>query len=282
MKNDLTIIFVSFYSYKNIIRYLNQFKNNFKVIIIDNANEKKLIKHKNKNIEIIFNKENLGFGSSVNLGLKRVKTKYALHIDLDTKFSNESIFGLINKANLVQNFALMVPKIINHVYKKKDFFIKNLDKNIHQMNYVDGCCMLFNIQEIKKIGLFDKNFFLYFEETDLQKRFLDKSKKILMYDKALIYHKGKSSSQKKYDYEIELNRNWHFMWSKFYYFNKHHGYIVAILKTFNHFYSSFFKYIFFKLIMNKRKALIYYCRFSGCWNAMLNKKSWYRPRIKKI
>ena len=280
MKNNVTIILVSFYAYKNLVRYLNQFKKKFKIIIIDNSNDKRIIAHKNKNIEILINKENLGFGSSVNLALKKVKTKYALHIDLDTKLSNEDICKLINKANSIEDFTMMVPKIRNHNYKKKDFITKNLYKNIHHMNYVDGCCMLLKMQEIKKIGFFDKNIFLYFEETDLQKRIIDKSKKILMYDQSLIYHQGKSSSEKKYDYEIELNRNWHFMWSKFYFIRKHYGYVEAILRTFKHFYSSFFKYIFYKLTMNEKKKMIYYCRFSGCWNAIILKNSWYRPNIK--
>lgn len=282
MNNQVTIIFVSFFAYKNLKRYLNQFKRKFKVIIIDNSNDKKIFNLKKKNIEIIINKKNIGFGASLNLGLKRVKTKYALHLDLDTKLSNWSIINLIKKAQIIKDFGMLVPRIKNYFYRTNDFYLKNLYKNIHQMKTVDGCCMLFDIQKIKKVGFFDKNFFLYYEETDFQKRLTNNSEKILMYDKALIYHKGRSSSDEKYDFEIELNRNWHYMWSKFYYFKKHWGYFVAIFKTFNHFYSSFFKYFFFKFTMNKKKELIYYCRLSGCWNAMLNKRAWYRPKIKKF
>ena len=34
------------------------------------------------------------------------------------------------------------------------------------MKFVDGCCLLFNMKQMKPVGFFDKNFFLYFEETD--------------------------------------------------------------------------------------------------------------------
>jgi len=104
MKNNVTIILVSFYAYKNLVRYLNQFKKKFKIIIIDNSNDKRIIAHKNKNIEILINKENLGFGSSVNLALKKVKTKYALHIDLDTKLSNEDIKPKCKECEKISEF----------------------------------------------------------------------------------------------------------------------------------------------------------------------------------
>ena len=43
MNDLLTIVFVNFYSEKKIIDYLKYFNNNFKIIIIDNANDLNLI-----------------------------------------------------------------------------------------------------------------------------------------------------------------------------------------------------------------------------------------------
>ena len=62
-------------------------KNKYKIIIIDNANDqllgRKLATY--QNIEIVTNEKNLGFGAAANQALKRVKTKYALHLDIDSK-----------------------------------------------------------------------------------------------------------------------------------------------------------------------------------------------------
>ena len=281
MNNNITIIFVTFYSNKKLLKYLNQFKNKFKIIIIDNSQNKKINLLKKKNINIIINKKNLGFGSSVNIGLKQIKTKYALHLDLDTSISNQSITRLVNQADMIKDFAILTPKIKNFSYKEKDFITKKIYANVNNMSFVDGCCLLFNMKEIKKIGYFDENFFLYFEETDLLKRFLNKSKKILMVDNISIFHKGRSSSEAKFNYEIELNRNWHYMWSKFYYFRKHYGYLFGFFKIFNHFYSSFFKYIFYALLAKEKEKMIYFSRFSGCLNSLMLKKAWYRPDIYK-
>lgn len=59
MNNNITIIFVTFYSDKKLLKYLNQFKNKFKVIIIENSQNKKIKLLKNKNINIIINKKML-------------------------------------------------------------------------------------------------------------------------------------------------------------------------------------------------------------------------------
>ena len=44
MNKELTIIFVSFHSQKRIIKYLKQFKDKFKVIIVENSSDYSLKK----------------------------------------------------------------------------------------------------------------------------------------------------------------------------------------------------------------------------------------------
>ena len=57
MNKEITIVFVSYYSKKNILKYLNQFKDNFKVIVIENSNDLSLKKNlkKFKNVSIHYN-----------------------------------------------------------------------------------------------------------------------------------------------------------------------------------------------------------------------------------
>jgi len=281
MNKKITIIFVSFYSKKKVIKYLKQFNNEFRVIIIENSNDKSLknLINKYSNVEIIFNSVNQGFGKGSNLGLRKVKTKYALHLDLDTKFSNNCIVNLINLADKNNDFGIIGPKISGYNYKENDFKNKNIKNKIHSMNFIDGCCLLFNMKALRKVGYFDENFFLYYEESDLIKRFIDKKQKILMSEVVKIFHKGRSSTDKKYDIEIEINRNWHLLWSKFYYNYKHFGYFYAFLKIFKHFITASFKSIYYLFNGNILKSKIYKARLSGCINSILLKKSWYRPNI---
>ena len=281
MNKELTIIFVAYHSEKRIIKYLKQFKKNFKVVIIENSKDHSLIKKVKKfsNVKVIINSRNTGFGAGSNLALKQVTTKYALQVDLDTTFSNKSINELVKHANKVKDFAIMGPFIKNFKYKEEQFIKKKIFKNTNQMNFIDGCCLLLNMKQIKKIGFFDTNIFLYFEETDLIKRCVDSSKKVLMIDNIKIYHEGRSSSNELLNPIIEENRNWHYMWSKFYYFKKHYSYFYAFLKIFRHIISAVVKILLNHIIKNETKKLIYKARLSGCINAVMLKKSWFRPQI---
>ena len=146
------------------------------------------------------------------------------------------------------------------------------------MNFVDGCCLFFNVKEIKNIGYFDSNYFLYYEETDLIKRLVNNSKNVLMIDNIFISHTGGSSGDIS-RVIIEENRNWHYMWSKFYYYRKHYNYFYALTKIFRHLTSSLLKSGFYLLYNNEIKKKIYKARLSGCINAMLFRKSWFRPKI---
>ena len=96
-----------------------------------------------------------------------------------------------------------------------------------------------------------------------------------------INHKGNSSIDEKYKDEIEVNRNWHLMWSTFYFYKKHFGKIKAYVKILPKMISAFLKFIFFSLINNKKKRDIYFARFNGSLNSIIGKKSWFRPKITK-
>lgn len=278
MQNDITIIFVSFFSNNILFKYVKKL-NKFRIIIVDNSRNELLRKKfkKFKNVKIILNKKNLGFGSSVNVAIKNIRTKFALHLDLDTSISIKNINKLIKFAKNHSNFGVLTGKIRGFDYKHNQFLKKNIFKNCDQMKMVDGCLMLFNLKFFKK-KIFDENFFLYFEETDLFKRCLNKKIQILKLNTVNFSHKGCSSSDNKYKRKIEINRNWHYMWSKFYYNTKHYGYLYALKESLKNLISSFLKgYCFIFLNFNKRE--IYKARFQGCLNAILLKKSLFRPDI---
>ncbi len=78
---------------------------------------------------------------------------------------------------------------------------------------------------------------------------------------------------------MELSRNWHWMWSTFYYHRKHKGYLIAFLLILPKLFSAIIKITIYSFLMNKDKREVYYQRFSGLLNAILCRKSWYRPKL---
>ena len=80
---------------------------------------------------------------------------------------------------------------------------------------------------------------------------------------------------------MELSRNWHWMWSTFYYYKKNYNYFYALRKVYKNLFSSIIKLIFYSIILNSEKRKIYFQRLSGIVNGILGKRSWYRPILKK-
>ena len=65
-------------------------------------------------------------------------------------------------------------------------------------------------------NFFDENF-LYFEEIDLCKNAIAKGGKIYLDKNIIISHDGASSVKTSEKIELEKSRNWHWMWSTFYF-----------------------------------------------------------------
>ena len=92
-----------------------------------------------------------------------------------------------------------------------------------------------------------------------------------------IHHQGAGSVDKIDQFELEKNRNWHWMWSTFYYHRKYKGFILALVFILPKLLSASLKTLIYFLLFNKKKRDVYYCRLSGLFNSILGNKSWYRP-----
>jgi len=284
---DLTIVIVSFKSGEILERCLNSIDNKYPVIVIENSLDKNLkfkIEKNYKNTTCILPEENLGYGAANNLGIKKVKTKYLLILNPDTILQNNTLEELLIHANKIKNFAILGPKILEGSSIKNgevdDESLKQTENNIAKsISYVKGFAIFINKEQFKEIGFFDENFFLYFEEIDLCRRVIKSGKKIFLVPKAFVNHSGGQSHIKSVNAEMELSRNWHWMWSTFYYYKKYNGYIFALLIISGKFFSSLIKTFLFSITFQKQKREIYRHRLSGIINSILGKKAWYRPKV---
>ncbi|MBD1173340.1 GDP-mannose 4,6-dehydratase [Pelagibacterales bacterium SAG-MED03] len=165
-------------------------------------------------------------------------------------------------------------------YNVKEFSKKKINKKneIFEVDYVKGFAMFFNKNKIKKIGMFDKNIFLYLEEIDLCKRLRLKKEKIFISKKSKVIHLGAKSSNIGFEYD--KCRNWHWMWSQVYFDKKFYDNFYVYKKYIFKLINNFLKTFVFALMLNKKKTIIFYLRFSGILNSLRGKKSWYRPLLK--
>jgi len=278
---DITIVITSFRSTKKIRKCLNSIDKQYSVINVENSNDlenKKNIEKEFNNVNCILAGENLGYGKANNIGLKKVKTKYALILNPDTELFSDTIENFLIMAKKNPDFALIGPNVKED--KKKDYLSTD-EKNFYliKSKFIKGYGMFLNLTHFAEIGFFDENFFIYLEEVDLCKRLLENNKKIFWCPNILIYHAGGSSHDSSANNEMELSRNWHWMWSTFYFNKKHKGFFVSFIIILPKLCSSAVKVLLYFLLFNKKKKEIYYQRLSGLINAIAGKKSWYRPNL---
>ena len=223
-------------------------------------------------------------GAGNNLGIKNVNKDFALILNPDVALENNCLDEIITASKQIENFAIIAPissknEYPNYILEKDD----NFDPaKPFKVKSVDGYAMLLNLKKLKEIDnfkFFDENFFLYLENEDLCKRIIEINENIYIFPKSKIHHQGGKAVDPKYKNEIEYLRNWHWMWSKFYFNKKHYGYSIALFKVFKNLISAKIKFIYYLITLNTFKRRIYEMRLLGLLSSMRGKNSYYRPKL---
>ena len=267
MNQNLTVIIVVYKTKKELLKtFINQIDTNYKILIIDNSFSYNFGEIENlKNVSIYRSPINRGNGDGINIGLRLVKSSYAIYFDIDTIFENSFLNYIEDYITKINNFCILLPNI-NSSSSSSEEFIEKYDG--------EGAIMLFNVREVIEVGLFDTDYFLYREETDLFYRCKINGKKIYLLTKIIAQHDGSSSIEGD---NINLKniglRSWHLMWSYFYFYKKHYSYYYAIKKSLNVFFRDLAKLIYFILKRDKFNICIRYNRLLGLINSILLLKS---------
>ena len=282
LNKDLTIVFVSFFS-KNIIeKPISQIPSDIPIIVVENSKDielKKILEKKYQNVNVIVPETNAGNGGGANLGLRQANSKYVLYLDVDVELNKATLEILYSYAKKLNDFSILGPAIEGLNYKKKDYAQQSIYEKVHSMNFITGCALFFNMKAMSEIGFFDERIFLYYEENDLYLRSFKKNYKIYLIEDAKLKHHGNRSTDLIEKDLIEINRNWHLMWSTFYFHKKHYGVFEAYKKTIFKFFSAIIKYLIFLILQKKVKKNIYCARMSGVFNAAIGRKSWFRTYL---
>ena len=276
---NITVVINTFNSEEQICNCIDSIGSNFKIVVIENSNKTKfkdMLEKKYENVQCFLTGENLGYAKGNNYGISKVKTKYALILNPDAAIEGNTMNDFLVLAGKLKDFAIIGPAKQNEF---NSLSADHLEEDTFEVEKLKGFAMFLNLDQFKDIGFFDDKFFIYLEEIDLCKRLRINNRKIFLDKNIKIKHQGGSSHNDSINFEMELSRNWHWMWSTFYFNKKHYGYLNALIKVSGKFISSILKAIFFTIFNNKNKRRIYFQRLSGLYNSILGKKSWYRPKI---
>ena len=289
----LTINILTYKTDKKILKNcIESIDKSISVNIIENSNyfhDKIYFKKIRKNIKIFCSGRNYGYGKGHNYGFSKVNNRYVLICNPDVVFKKnyfKNIFKFLGKNkdfNIIGSqytrnemwkpaYGLFNEKEINPIIKKDKF-------GLQEVNWVVGCTILFDLSKFSNKKIFDENFFMFYEETDLCKRIIYKSGKVFSGSNLIINHLGEKSSfavkpELKIDY-IKL-RNWHLMWSSFYFKKKHYGYFYSLISHLPSLFKDLLKILIYLILLNKEKYIKHFYRFLGLFNSIIGNKSKFR------
>ena len=274
--NNVELLTITYKSNHIIFDNLKNISEKFKITVVENSNDLNF-KHnieKRINTNCILAGENKGFGPAFNIGARTIKSKYILHFNPDAMINDSIIKSLYNNAEKSE-FGIISVKQSNNQTK-----ILNNAYNLIEVDDVKGFVMIITNSVLKEVNYFDENFFLYLEEIDLCKRIKKINKKIYLAENIVVNHIGGKSHDPKFDELMELQRNWHYTWSLFYFTKKHKNIFQAYKITLGKFISALIKCLIY-YFLNKKKYQIYKYRYLGLLNSYLGKKSFFRIKLSK-
>ena len=184
----------------------------FEIIVIDNASKDDsipLLKKEYPEVKVILCESNLGFAGANNRGYKEAKGEYILFLNNDTRLDKDCFKLLIKKAETnKQEVGVVFAKILlmdyPEVYDAVGSYLTSFGFLYHlgfreadrgqydNLEYIfspKGVCFLVARKVIDEVGLFDDDYFAYFEESDFFWRVWLNNYKIAFAFKALVYHK---------------------------------------------------------------------------------------------
>ena len=222
---NVSIIYVNYNSSNLIVNSINSVIEltkdiSYEIIVVDNNSyiedkDKLKIYCNSKNIKVIESNINLGFGKGNNLGAKHAKGEYLFFLNPDTYLINNAIYQLFNfakerniltcGANLFSanhkptlSYWMLMPSIKDEL---SAFFcnipLKIKYRNSHEHNFtttpkevafITGADLMIHNELFNKLNGFDEDFFMYFEETDLQYKIKQLGHKIYNLPSAKIVH----------------------------------------------------------------------------------------------
>ena len=286
-----TIVLLSFHSETHVRRLISGIEKKYPIIVIENSLNiklKKELEEKFDNVKVIIPPKNIGISAGYNLGIKESKTNFVKLTSVDINLSNKSLKDLEECVSKIKDFAILAPTYDDEtVYKNYTIWnSENLDDN-----FTDETFKKYNIKEVdfaendfiisKKnfsdIGFFDENIFMYYETMDLCKKARAADKKIYVSQKIKFTHYGSQAVSPKFSDQYNLNRSWHYNWSKFYYFKKNFGYFFALKKVCPNLLRTLKRLLISKIYNKKIEYSLRKAELLGIITSVFNKPSDYRP-----
>lgn len=181
------------------------------IIVVDNGsqdNSVELLEKEYPHVKLIKNRENLGFVTANNQGFNAARGEYLLFLNNDTKMDSAALERLVARILVREDIGVVFSKLLLMDEPKKldaigSFFTsfgflyhlgfleedKGQYDNLKEIFSPKGVSFLVRRSILEEIGVFDEDYFAYFEESDMFWRIWLAGKKIEFVPSSIVYHK---------------------------------------------------------------------------------------------
>ena len=217
---------------KRLLDSIKDYKILDRIVVVDNNSTdnslKELKKYSNEKIDVIENKENLGYAAALNIGAKKViKELGKCHIIFsnsdviinsedslkelsDTVSKKIKVVGptIVEGVNLNRGWKLPsikdeiranVPILSRRWNKELLYGEEHYEKDISIVDVVSGCFFLVDSKALEAVKFFDEKTFLYYEENILAAKMKKKGYEEAICNKVVILHDHAKTIDKNYN-----------------------------------------------------------------------------------
>ncbi len=216
---DLSIIIVNFNTKKLVLDCIKSIKESgnrvkYEVIVVDNGSSEKF--EKSDDYKLIANKENFGFSKANNIGIKNSTGEYKLLLNSDTLIKkgaldilldfakskkDAGVIGaqLLNIDGSVQESVSHFPTLLGAI---REFWLgeKGLfglhtpqSKTFQEVDVVVGAAFLITPEALKKVGVLNEKYFMYFEDLDYCRKVWKSGLKVYyLPESKMVHYHGES------------------------------------------------------------------------------------------
>ncbi|HUD07753.1 MAG TPA: glycosyltransferase family 2 protein, partial [Candidatus Saccharimonadales bacterium] len=231
------------------------------IIVVDNGSKDgsvDSVKNRYPAVELIVNPNNLGFARAVNIGITQSIFRgdaFVALINNDAVADHNWLQEMVRAIDKNQDLGIIASKMVSsdgaYLDSTGEFYsvwglpyprgrgetsITQYDEQLEIFG-ASGGASLYRVKMLTKIGLFDKDFFAYYEDVDLSFRAQLAGWKIRFCPEAVVYHQIGATSKKINGfttYQTMKNLPW-LMWK-----NVPGAYLLKVLPRFKIAYFSFY------------------------------------------
>jgi GT2 family glycosyltransferase len=228
-RSDVTAIVVTFDSAHALPECLGALRaDGVPVLVVDNAStDDTIATAEGQGARVIRNPHNEGYGRANNSGARVADTEFVLIVNPDCIVELGAVALLVDAARRYPDAALFAPQIVEPsgrvFFQPRSLLSPYLQNPSGKLvlpegeacaPFFSGACFLIRRDVFLRLGGFDENIFLFYEDDDLCRRLADAGSALVYVPQAVVRHgRGRSSEPKPG--RIYASR-WHQAWSRAY------------------------------------------------------------------